>query len=115
MATATQIFFNLPAQGSSMNDADYFGASPQHSLQTNWRTFHDQPVTADSVLDLFANRVPVLREKGLLSVEECAKMLQIVGTHKLGSYDTETTWPRVGVAGITQYDHIKGRLSWLNE
>lgn len=31
-----------------------------------------------------------------------------------GAYDTENTWPRVGVAGITQYDHIKGKLmlSW---
>ncbi|KAK7911859.1 signal transduction protein [Apiospora marii] len=113
MATAAQTFFNLPAQGS-MNDADFFGSPPQHSLQTNWRTFHDQPVTADSVIDLFANRVPVLREKGLLSAEECDKMLQIVNTHELGSYDTETTWPRVGVSGITQYDHIKDKNAYFD-
>lgn len=128
----TKTFFNLPsATAASDLHGHYFGLSPKQNVQTNWHTFEDQPMSLESLIDVFANRIPVFRVPGWLSPEECERMMQIMKTHDIvgtpndgvgrrpvadsawqGSYDTENTWPRVGVAGITQYDNINGKSYW---
>ncbi|PVI05771.1 hypothetical protein DM02DRAFT_684176 [Periconia macrospinosa] len=91
MKTTTQTFFNLPARDANAGgEVDYFSPPPTYSVKTNWRTLQDQPITLSSILDLFANRIPVLREKSFLSAAECAKMLEIVETHKLLMYFENT-------------------------
>lgn len=131
-ATATQAkksaFFNLPSQRlAGAEDKRYFGESQTHTVCTNWRTYQDQLLTSSNLLDLFANRIPVIRHKGLLTDDERSKMLEVVKSHTLvcnsprvressltkmqGEYDTEFTWPRVGTSGITQYDHISGTFA----
>ncbi|KAI1858178.1 hypothetical protein JX265_010846 [Neoarthrinium moseri] len=114
-ATTAPLFFNLAGEtASKANETSFFGAPKKHSLETNWATMADQPMTSQSVLSLFANQIPLVREKKFLSTEECQMMYDIIKTHELGSYDTENTWPRVGIAGITQYDHMQGRFSHVN-
>ncbi|KAH8647282.1 hypothetical protein BX600DRAFT_443488 [Xylariales sp. PMI_506] len=105
-----QRFFNLSKDRNAAYERSYFGAPALHTISTNWWTFVDQPLTAGNVIDLFANRIPVIRQKGFLQPEELSRMLDILKTHEFGEYDTAFTWPRVGVAGITQYDHLKGKL-----
>jgi hypothetical protein len=89
MTTTTQTFFNLPAREGNVSSAggeiDYFSPPSKYNLQTSWRTLQDQALTRTSVLDVFANRVPVLREKSFLSAAECARMLEIVATHEIVS------------------------------
>ncbi|ORY71361.1 uncharacterized protein BCR38DRAFT_416567 [Pseudomassariella vexata] len=97
-----------PAQlATSDKEKGVFGITEQHTVQTNWYTFEDRPLSLASFIDVFMNRVPVVREPGFLTPEERRKMLEVVRTHR--EYDTENTWPRVRVAGITQYDHIKDK------
>lgn len=109
MAPGATTFFNLPSRDASKIEKAFFDPPHKHNIQTNWKTFEDQPMTTTSVMDVFANRTPVVREQGFLTPQECERMLQIVKTHELGCYDLENTWPRVGTAGITQYDHIKDK------
>ncbi|EAT78340.2 hypothetical protein SNOG_14103 [Parastagonospora nodorum SN15] len=94
MTTTTQTFFNLPAREGSDSGAgvesDYFSAPSKYNLQTSWRTLQDQAITRTSVLDVFANRVPVLREKSFLSAAECARMLEIVASHEIPAYFAST-------------------------
>jgi hypothetical protein len=89
MTTATRTFFNLPAREGNISSAggevDYFSPPSKYNLQTSWRTLQDQATTRTSVLDVFANRVPVLREKSTLSAAECARMLEIVAPHEIVS------------------------------
>jgi hypothetical protein len=89
MTSTTQTFFNLPAREGNVSSAggevDYFSPPAKYNLQTSWRTLQDQAITRTSVLDVFANRVPVLREKSFLSAAECARMLEIVALHEIVS------------------------------
>lgn len=95
-AMATHAFFNLPAAGeaSHVNEKAYFGDSTKHSVQTNWRTFEDQPLSTESMTDLFANRIPVARVQEFLKPDELEKMLKVCSTHELvilGSYSIQPT------------------------
>ncbi|KAK6511886.1 hypothetical protein TWF481_000790 [Arthrobotrys musiformis] len=110
-----QLFFNLPQRNGTVDEKSYFGPVALQTVPTNWRTFEDQPLTKSNIIDLFANRIPVVRQKNFLNQDELNKMLEIVKAHELGEYDTEFTWPRVGTSGITQYDHIKDPQSYFDK
>lgn len=87
--TATQAtnkgsFFNLPSQRlGGTEDGRYFGESQTHTVRTSWRTYQDQALTSSSLLDLFANRIPVIRYKGLVTDDERHKMIEVVKSHTL--------------------------------
>ncbi|KUJ21136.1 uncharacterized protein LY89DRAFT_778752 [Mollisia scopiformis] len=99
-------FFNLTLGVNSEASEEYFfGASEKHSLQTNWKTFDEQPLSSASFMDLLANTIPLVRAKKFLTSEECKKMLETIRTHQIGEYNTTNVWPRVGQVGITQFDH----------
>ncbi|KAI9686196.1 MAG: hypothetical protein M1822_003851 [Bathelium mastoideum] len=112
----TKTFFNLPSARAApdLREKPIFDDVPKSNISTSWRTFEDQRISSQSLIDVFANRIPVVRVKNFLSKEERDRMLEIVSTHNIGSYDTENTWPRVGVAGITQYDHISDKNLYFN-
>ncbi|KAK6497319.1 hypothetical protein TWF506_004792 [Arthrobotrys conoides] len=115
IAAQRQIFFNLPRKKATIDEKSYFGPAAIQTVPTNWRTFEDQPLTKVNIIDLFANRIPVIRRKHFLNQDELSKMLEILKAHELGEYDTEFTWPRVGTSGITQYDHIKDPESYFDK
>jgi hypothetical protein len=84
----TATFFNLPSRDvSQVNKNTFFDPSPKNNIQTNWKTFGDQPMTLASLLGVFANRIPVVRERGFLTQDECQKMLEIIKTHELVKAD----------------------------
>lgn len=80
---ATMPFFNLLRAKPMEHDETYFGSAASQTIATNWRTFQDQPLTSSTILDLFANRIPVIRHEGFLKPAELAKMLDIVRLHQL--------------------------------
>ncbi|KAK1564267.1 uncharacterized protein LY79DRAFT_136241 [Colletotrichum navitas] len=112
----SQSFFNLPSVGrtSDFGHKKHFGPSVKTTVTTNWSTFEDQPMSSGALIDVFADRIPVVRVKNFLTSDECTRMLEVIRTHQLGAYDTENTWPRVGVSGITQYDHIKDKTQYFD-
>jgi hypothetical protein len=79
----TMPFFNLLRSKPIENDETYFGSAASQNIATNWRTFKDQPLTSSNVVDLFANRIPVIRHEGFLQPAELEKMLEIVKLHQL--------------------------------
>ncbi|TVY84948.1 hypothetical protein LSUE1_G002741 [Lachnellula suecica] len=97
---ATKNFFNLPQSVTSISEKHKIGTPKQHAIYTNWSTFEDQSLSRRSLLDVFTDRIPVVREQGILTVDERKRMLEIVRTHDLGTYDTEHTWPRLGFLWI---------------
>jgi hypothetical protein len=80
---ATMPFFNLLRAKPIEHDETYFGTAVSQTIATNWRTFQDQPLTSSTILDLFANRIPVIRHEGFLKPTELEKMLKIVKLHQL--------------------------------
>jgi hypothetical protein len=89
---APQTFFNLPAANAvnNVHQKELFGNPFTRDIPTNWSTFTDQKLTSRSLIDVFANRTPVVRVKGFLDPEECQRMLQVVRTH-----DIVGTWEDV--------------------
>jgi hypothetical protein len=86
MASVQKLFFNLPQQTDlGTNEKSLFASASKHSLDTNWKTFRDQAIEKSSLVDLFANRIPVVRVPGVLNASECEQMLRIVETHELVS------------------------------
>ncbi|KAM0193798.1 hypothetical protein ACHAPI_007449 [Fusarium lateritium] len=108
-------FFNLLGAEPMEHDETYFGSPASQTIATNWRTFQDQPLTSSNIVDLVANRIPVIRHEGFLKTAELERMLEVVKLHQLEEYDTEFTWPRVGIAGITQYDHIRDPSNYFRK
>ncbi|OTB12663.1 hypothetical protein K445DRAFT_76877 [Daldinia sp. EC12] len=78
-------FYNLPLDVASLAiTKSFFANNPRkHGIQTNWITFEDQGMTSDTMMDLFANRIPVVRQHGFLSSVECERMLEVLKTHKM--------------------------------
>jgi hypothetical protein len=91
-STAPQTFFNLGSfQAETQFDTNaLFGPSTAKNVATNWKTFEDQPISPRSLMDVFANRTPVVRVKEFLTQDECERMLQVVRTHKLVSMPDNT-------------------------
>jgi hypothetical protein len=80
---ATKTFFNLPQVAASDNENPFFSIPEKHTVHTNWCTFEDQPLSMGSLIDVFANRIPAIREPRILTVDERRKMLEVVKTHNL--------------------------------
>jgi hypothetical protein len=82
-------FFNLPG-ATLLNgvhiEKTFFGAPQKHTFETNWRAFEEQEISKQSLLDVFAGTVPVIRQKEFLSQEECAKMVRVLESHKIVSF-----------------------------
>lgn len=78
-------FFNLPQATltKDMAGSSYFGAPKQHNLTTNWKTLEVQAMNKQSLFDVFAGTIPVIRQKDFLSKEECEKMVKVLKTHDI--------------------------------
>ncbi|KAK2038822.1 hypothetical protein LZ31DRAFT_477883 [Colletotrichum somersetense] len=89
MASETsQQFFNLPSVGLTSNlvNEKHFGPPAKATVTTNWTTFEDQPISSKALIDVFADRIPVVRVKNFLTLDECTRMLGVVRTHHLALY-----------------------------
>lgn len=86
MSPTESRFFNLPQAtlaGGAANGQSFFGSPKQHALQTNWKTFEPQDMNRQSLFDVFAGTIPVIRQKDVLSQEECQKMVKILESHDI--------------------------------
>lgn len=87
MAPASPSFFNIPAdqQGTLgvRDEVRVLGPRQDHVLHTHWKTLEDRPLSNASLMDVFANGIPLVRQKAFLSVEECTSMLNILKTHQV--------------------------------
>ena len=71
------------------NSADLDGrrGSRQIHVISNWTTFDEQPLSGESIAELFSNTIPAVRYPKLFSTEECAKLVDIIKTaHVVGSF-----------------------------
>lgn len=82
-AAPRQTFFNLPQRKDTTEEKSHFGPTIMQTMQTHWRTLKDQPLTSDTIIDLLANRIPVIRQESFFTPEELSKMLAIVRTHEI--------------------------------
>ncbi|KAI0538362.1 hypothetical protein GGR58DRAFT_513067 [Xylaria digitata] len=94
-------FFNLPEATllGAHEDKTFFGPRQTHTFETHWTTFQEQKMSKQSLFDLFAGNIPVIRQEEFLSLEECAKMVEVLKDHKIGIYDINHVWPRVDKEG----------------
>ena len=78
---------DLKVQGAQVNGVDSHGdvPPPKMTFQSNWTTFDEPALSRDSLTELFANNIPAVRHKKLLTPEECAKMAEITKAFKLVS------------------------------
>lgn len=78
-------FFNLPVtlDADGLREERVLGSREDHTLHTHWRSLEDHSLSKSSLLDGFANNIPLIREKDFLSDEECNAMLEILQTHKI--------------------------------
>ncbi|KAH9907585.1 hypothetical protein F4778DRAFT_546752 [Xylariomycetidae sp. FL2044] len=110
-------FFNLPQatllEGGKTQHC-YLEASRQYSIRTNWYTCDEQPMGAKSLHDLFSGTLPVIRQQRFLSEEECEKMVEVLLAHKIGIYDINHVWPRVGRVGISQTDYVHDKQGYFD-
>ncbi|KAI1852969.1 hypothetical protein JX265_012858 [Neoarthrinium moseri] len=91
-AMESKSFFNLP-QAASFNgneETAFFGAPRKYTRETNWKTFKEQSMSKQSLLDVFAGTIPVLRQKEFLSRQECARMVDVLESHKIASTTLST-------------------------
>ncbi len=85
MSPTESPFFNLPQAtlAGGANGASYFGAPKQHSLSTNWKNIEAQDMNRQSLFDLLAGTIPVIRQKDFLSQQECEEMVMILKSHDI--------------------------------
>ena len=78
---------DLKPQGAQMNGVYSNGdvPHPKMTIQSNWTTFDEPSLSRESLTELFANNIPAVRHKKLLTPEECAKMAEITKAFKLVS------------------------------
>ncbi|KAI0974374.1 hypothetical protein F4678DRAFT_458341 [Xylaria arbuscula] len=111
MTDEKQIFWNLPAKPAldpAISNLPVF-EKKLYNIQTNWSTFREAAVTSESVLQLLQNQIPVIREKEFLTQDECQRLLEITKSHKIGSYNLQNTWPRLGKVGVTHFDYLNDK------
>jgi hypothetical protein len=79
------LFYNLPLNAAAPATTESFfqGKARQYDIQTNWSTFEDQEMTKNAMMSLFANEIPVVRQKHFLSPDECETLLEILKTHQM--------------------------------
>lgn len=83
----SKLLFNLP-EATLLNGCEenkVFGEPVKHNIQTNWKTVEEQELTRESILYILSGTVPVIRQKGFLSQEECSKMVDVLKSHKIVS------------------------------
>lgn len=84
----TTAFFNLPdaTLGNGHGEKTPFVATAaQYNVSTHWRTTEVQSLNKKSLFDCFAGTIPVIRQKDFLSQDECAKMVEVLKSHKIVS------------------------------
>ncbi|KAF2965901.1 hypothetical protein GQX73_g7673 [Xylaria multiplex] len=108
-------FFNLPEATllGGHEDRTFFGPRQTHTFETHWTAFQEQEMSKKSLFDLFAGNIPVIKQDNFLSLGECAKMVQILKDHKIGVYDINHVWPRVGCVGIAQTDYVHNKEGYF--
>lgn len=85
LAKDSSSFFNLPVtlEANGSREVRILGMRQDHTLHTHWRSLEDHSLSKSSLLDAFANNIPLVREGGFLSEEECNAILDILQTHKI--------------------------------
>ncbi|OCL05614.1 hypothetical protein AOQ84DRAFT_298585 [Glonium stellatum] len=51
--------------------------------RSNWIKIEEQPLSSESLADLFSNRIPALRVRNFLSAQECERMVNVIQTQKI--------------------------------
>ncbi|KAF3019266.1 hypothetical protein E8E14_005885 [Neopestalotiopsis sp. 37M] len=108
-------FFNLPAATllNGHGEKSFLESPKKHALETNWKTFAEEGMSKQSLFDVFAGTTPAIRQKNFLSQEECQQMTRVLESHKIGIYDIDHVWPRVGCVGIAQTDHVHDKEAYF--
>lgn len=90
IANDSSSFFNLPVtlEANGSREERVLGVRQDHSLHTHWRSLEDHSLSKSSLLDAFANNIPLVRERAFLTDEECNAMLDILQTHKIVRLDS---------------------------
>lgn len=77
-------FFNLPsATLNGDGEKLLLKTSQAHALGSTWKTFKEQEMNKQSLLDIFSGTVPVIRQKEFLTQAECEKMIEVLKSHKI--------------------------------
>lgn len=86
-ADESSSFFNLPVtlEANGSREERLLGMRQDHTFHTHWRSLEDHCLSKSSLLDAFANNIPLVREREFLSEKECSAMLDILQTHKIVS------------------------------
>lgn len=84
-ANDSSSFFNLPVtlEVNGSREERILGMRQDHTLHTHWRSLEDNPLSKTTLLDAFANNIPLVRERDFLSEDECNSMLDILQGHKI--------------------------------
>ena len=97
---------DLKAQGAQMNGGHGNGEipHPKMTFQSNWTTFDEPSLSRESLTELFANNIPAVRHKKLLTPEECAKMAEITKAFKLVSDQSHfgSLWEKAIIRGVME-------------
>lgn len=67
---------------------DGSGVYQKIQVTSNWTTFDEQPLTGESIAELFSNATPAIRYPKILSSEECARLVDIIKTAQVVSPPT---------------------------
>ncbi|KAG8161537.1 hypothetical protein KVR01_008524 [Diaporthe batatas] len=115
LAKSSSSFFNLPValDTNGSREERILGMRQDHTIHTHWKSLDDHSLSKPSLLDLFANNIPLVRERNFLSDEECNAMHEILLTHKIGIYNIDHVWPKVGCVGISQTDYTKDKDTYF--
>ena len=78
---------NSPLTAMSPNSS-YLDRGALHrkiEVRSNWTTFDEQPLSGESIAELFSNAIPAIRHPKLLSTEECARLVHVIKTAQVVS------------------------------
>lgn len=82
---------NSPPTAITPKPAYLLDGSGMHrkiQVTSSWTTLDEQPLTGESIAELFSNAIPVVRYPKLLSTEECARLVDIINTVQVVSSST---------------------------
>jgi hypothetical protein len=81
---------------------------------SNWQTLEDQPLSKESINNLFLNTIPCIRHRNFLSKDECDRLVEVINTHQIGTYNPQVVFPPIGSVGVSQFDFQQEKDSYLN-
>ena len=77
---------------------------------SNWHTLDDQPLSSQSIKELFSNTISTIRHPNFLSAEECARIVEIIRTEEIVRFCHYAVWSKADSVGNLQSTfHISAR------